>query len=231
MVLLNIHSSSSSSSPLREMAYYNKGMHSSSGGSHRGRPYVLILLIIFGAALLGVMVLHKLRERRIYTLLVKEKDHQILALQLLLQVTNSSQFLSSINPFHLLSLSLSLLASRPYFCVSFSCHDTQGATCNKEYKSFLKNTDSLFINALVNIEIACESCNFVSFNSFNAFLKNAYKIQEVVVGVEGMVKKWFLIWQFSIPFDYHLIKTSPYITSEINVYRYYQLIVERLCLG
>ncbi|XP_014493676.2 uncharacterized protein LOC106755956 [Vigna radiata var. radiata] len=85
MVLLNIHSSSSSSSPLREMAYYNKGMHSSSGGSHRGRPYVLILLIIFGAALLGVMVLHKLRERRIYTLLVKEKDHQILALQLLLQ--------------------------------------------------------------------------------------------------------------------------------------------------
>ncbi|KAL2328266.1 hypothetical protein Fmac_021693 [Flemingia macrophylla] len=56
-----------------------------SGGSHRGRPYALILLITFGVALLGVMVLHKLRERRIYTLIVKEKDHQILALQLLLQ--------------------------------------------------------------------------------------------------------------------------------------------------
>ncbi|KAK7263620.1 hypothetical protein RJT34_31213 [Clitoria ternatea] len=64
---------------------YNKGLHSSSGGSHRGRPYVLILLIIFGAALLGVMVLHKLRERRIYTLIVKDKDHQLLALKLLLQ--------------------------------------------------------------------------------------------------------------------------------------------------
>ncbi|KAK7312775.1 hypothetical protein VNO77_36897 [Canavalia gladiata] len=64
---------------------YNKGLHSSSGGSHRGRPYVLILLITFGAALLGVMVLHKLRERRIYNLLVKEKDHQLHALQLLLQ--------------------------------------------------------------------------------------------------------------------------------------------------
>ncbi|KAK7342215.1 hypothetical protein VNO80_25159 [Phaseolus coccineus] len=64
---------------------YNKGVHSSSGGSHRGRPYALIWLITFGAALLGVMVLHKLRERRIYTLLVKEKDHQIIALQLLLQ--------------------------------------------------------------------------------------------------------------------------------------------------
>ncbi|RDX63278.1 hypothetical protein CR513_58309, partial [Mucuna pruriens] len=64
---------------------YNKGLHSSSGGSQRGRPYVLILLITFGVALLGVMLLHKLRERRIYTLLLKEKDHQILALQLLLQ--------------------------------------------------------------------------------------------------------------------------------------------------
>ncbi|XP_020214899.1 cilia- and flagella-associated protein 251 [Cajanus cajan] len=65
---------------------YNKGLHlHSSGGSHRGRPYALILLITFGVALLGVMVLHKLRERRIYALIVKEKDHQILALQLLLQ--------------------------------------------------------------------------------------------------------------------------------------------------
>ena len=68
---------------------YNKGVHSSSGGSHRGRPYVLVLLITFGIALLGVMVLHKLRERRICTLLVKEKDQQILALQLLLQVSLS----------------------------------------------------------------------------------------------------------------------------------------------
>lgn len=103
---------------LREMANY-KGVHNSNGGSHKGRPYALIWLIIFGAALLGVMVLHKLRERRIYTLLVKEKDHQILALQLLLQVTNSSQFLSSINPLH-----PPLFAFLPYFCVSFYRIDT-----------------------------------------------------------------------------------------------------------
>ncbi|XP_061359015.1 uncharacterized protein LOC133303151 [Gastrolobium bilobum] len=64
---------------------YNKGFHSSNGGNNRGRPYVLILLITFGVALLGVMVLHKLRERRIYNLVVKEKDHQLLALQLFLQ--------------------------------------------------------------------------------------------------------------------------------------------------
>ncbi|CAL0303918.1 unnamed protein product [Lupinus luteus] len=64
---------------------YNKGLHSSSGGSQRGRPFVLLLLIIFGAALLGVMVLHKLRERRIYNLIVKDKDRQLLALHLLIQ--------------------------------------------------------------------------------------------------------------------------------------------------
>ncbi|KAG4967674.1 hypothetical protein JHK87_033325 [Glycine soja] len=53
---------------------YNKGVHSSSsGGSHRGRPYALVLLITFGIALLGVMVLHKLRERRIYTILIGSK--------------------------------------------------------------------------------------------------------------------------------------------------------------
>ncbi|CAJ1978977.1 unnamed protein product [Sphenostylis stenocarpa] len=88
---------------------YNKGVHSSGGGSNRGRPYALILLITFGVAVLGVMVLHKLREKRIYTLLVKEKDHQILSLQLLLQVTNSSQFFSSINPLPPLSWLLFLL--------------------------------------------------------------------------------------------------------------------------
>ncbi|KAI4334013.1 hypothetical protein L6164_018756 [Bauhinia variegata] len=66
------------------MAYYSKGVHSSSGGN-RVRPYALMLLLAFGAALVGVMVLHKLRERRIYNLLVKEKDRDLLALQLLWQ--------------------------------------------------------------------------------------------------------------------------------------------------
>ncbi|XP_042971848.1 uncharacterized protein LOC122303924 [Carya illinoinensis] len=52
---------------------------------HRGRPYGLMLLLAFGAALLGVMVLHKLRERRIFNLLVKERDRDLISLQLLLQ--------------------------------------------------------------------------------------------------------------------------------------------------
>ncbi|KAK4286190.1 hypothetical protein QN277_002782 [Acacia crassicarpa] len=63
---------------------YNKGNHGG-GGGNRGRSYALMLLLAFVAALLGVMVLHKLRERRIYGLLVKEKDRDLLALQLLLQ--------------------------------------------------------------------------------------------------------------------------------------------------
>ncbi|KAF5481207.1 hypothetical protein F2P56_001876 [Juglans regia] len=60
-----------------------KGNGSSCG--HRGRPYGLMLLLAFGAALLGVMVLHKLRERRIFNLLLKEKDRDLISLQLLLQ--------------------------------------------------------------------------------------------------------------------------------------------------
>ncbi|GAU41580.1 hypothetical protein TSUD_271890 [Trifolium subterraneum] len=62
---------------------YSKGLHN--GGSQRGKPILLILVVIFGAALLGVMVLHRFREKRIYNLIVKEKDHQLLVLQVLLQ--------------------------------------------------------------------------------------------------------------------------------------------------
>lgn len=53
--------------------------------SQRGKPYALMLILAFGAAILGVMVLHKLRERRIFTTLVKQKDHELLTLHLLLQ--------------------------------------------------------------------------------------------------------------------------------------------------
>jgi hypothetical protein len=82
------------------MGGYYKGSVGNGGGGSRGRPYALMLLIAFGAALVGVMVLHKLRERRIFSLLLKEKDHQLLSLQLLLQV-NSSLSLSLMHCFHL----------------------------------------------------------------------------------------------------------------------------------
>ncbi|KAK8562520.1 hypothetical protein V6N13_018895 [Hibiscus sabdariffa] len=59
--------------------------HKGNGNGHKGRPYGLMLLLVFGAALLGVSVLHKLRETRIFNLLVEAKNRQLLSLQTLLQ--------------------------------------------------------------------------------------------------------------------------------------------------
>ncbi|XP_058219735.1 uncharacterized protein LOC131330243 [Rhododendron vialii] len=53
--------------------------------SGRGRQYGLMLILAFGLAILGVMAIHKLRERRILNLLVKEKDSELFSLQLLLK--------------------------------------------------------------------------------------------------------------------------------------------------
>ncbi|XP_031380783.1 uncharacterized protein LOC116195633 [Punica granatum] len=59
----------------------------SSGGGQRerGRAYGLMLLVAFGAALLGVMALHKLRERRIHNLHLEDKDRELFSLHLHLQ--------------------------------------------------------------------------------------------------------------------------------------------------
>ncbi|KAF5199490.1 Micronuclear linker histone polyprotein-like protein [Thalictrum thalictroides] len=58
--------------------------------SSRGRPYGMMLLLAFGAAVLGVMVLHKLRERHIFTLLIQDKDQHLMNLHLLLQKERES---------------------------------------------------------------------------------------------------------------------------------------------
>ncbi|XP_038900518.1 eukaryotic translation initiation factor 5B-like [Benincasa hispida] len=57
----------------------------SKASSSRGRPYALMLLIAFGVALLGVMLLHKFRERRICNLLLKRTDQDLHSFQLLFQ--------------------------------------------------------------------------------------------------------------------------------------------------
>lgn len=66
-------------------SYHGKG---NNGGGHRekGRPYGVMLLLAFAAALLGVMALHKLRERRIHNLVLRDKDRELFSLHLLLQV-------------------------------------------------------------------------------------------------------------------------------------------------
>ncbi|KAL3364014.1 hypothetical protein AABB24_012980 [Solanum stoloniferum] len=50
-----------------------------------GRPYGVLLLLAFGAAVFGIMTLHKLRDRRVCNLFVKEKERELDGLKLLLQ--------------------------------------------------------------------------------------------------------------------------------------------------
>ncbi|XP_049399438.1 uncharacterized protein LOC125863297 [Solanum stenotomum] len=53
---------------------------------NRGRTtYAVLLLLAFGVAIVGVIILHKLRERRIFNLLVKDKQIELIHLKLLLQ--------------------------------------------------------------------------------------------------------------------------------------------------
>lgn len=106
---------------------HNKG-NGSNGGGTRGRSYGLMLMLAFGAALLGVMILHKLRERRIYNLLVKERDNELISLHLLLQVP--SFFFSS-------------LLHADYDYLSPSCNATHG---------FISNMHIILFKALSNLQ-------------------------------------------------------------------------------
>ncbi|XP_055801491.1 uncharacterized protein LOC129870675 [Solanum dulcamara] len=54
-------------------------------GSKGRTTYVVLLLLAFGVATFGVMILHKLRERRIFNLLVKDQEIELIHLKLLLQ--------------------------------------------------------------------------------------------------------------------------------------------------
>ncbi|XP_010323721.1 intracellular protein transport protein USO1-like [Solanum lycopersicum] len=50
-----------------------------------GRSYGVVLLLAFGAAVFGIMTLHKLRDRRVCNLFVKEKERELDGLKHLLQ--------------------------------------------------------------------------------------------------------------------------------------------------
>ncbi|KAL4320148.1 hypothetical protein GQ457_18G014570 [Hibiscus cannabinus] len=54
-------------------------------GNGKPRPCWLLLLLAFGATMLAIMALHKLRERRIFNLLLQENGRHLVSLQLLLQ--------------------------------------------------------------------------------------------------------------------------------------------------
>ncbi|GMI83842.1 hypothetical protein HRI_002053500 [Hibiscus trionum] len=64
------------------------GLISQKGNGNNGqrsRPCGLLLLLAFGAAMLAIMTLHKLRERRIFNLLLQENGRHLVSLRLLLQ--------------------------------------------------------------------------------------------------------------------------------------------------
>ncbi|CAL9150448.1 unnamed protein product [Musa hybrid cultivar] len=54
-------------------------------GNNRKKSYGPLLLLALGAALLSVIVLQKLRERRVLSLLLQDREHELLAFELLLQ--------------------------------------------------------------------------------------------------------------------------------------------------
>lgn len=60
-------------------------MSSVGGGNGKKRPYALLLILALGAAVLSVVILQKMRERRVFGIMLQERDGQLLSLQLLLE--------------------------------------------------------------------------------------------------------------------------------------------------
>ncbi|KAM0829188.1 hypothetical protein ACQ4PT_067030 [Festuca glaucescens] len=54
-------------------------------GSPKKLPYLLLLLMAIGAATLSVGILHKMRERRVFSILLHEREQQLMSLQALLE--------------------------------------------------------------------------------------------------------------------------------------------------
>uniref|UniRef100_A0ACD6AJP6 Uncharacterized protein n=1 Tax=Avena sativa TaxID=4498 RepID=A0ACD6AJP6_AVESA len=54
-------------------------------GAGKRLPYVLLLMVFLTAAALSVVVMHKVREQRIFAVLLQERDGQVISLRVLLQ--------------------------------------------------------------------------------------------------------------------------------------------------
>ncbi|KAF0890848.1 hypothetical protein E2562_004325 [Oryza meyeriana var. granulata] len=63
----------------------SRGYTMGSNNNRRPPPYLLLLLLALGAAALSVGILHKMRERRVFAILLQERDQQLISLQALLQ--------------------------------------------------------------------------------------------------------------------------------------------------
>ncbi|XP_047949699.1 cyclin-dependent kinase 11B-like [Salvia hispanica] len=64
-----------------------KGTHSHSHRRRWSNAYIVMAIVccVFGCGILGLMGIHRLKERSSFSLMIKEKDDQILSLHLLLQ--------------------------------------------------------------------------------------------------------------------------------------------------
>ncbi|XP_042007400.1 uncharacterized protein LOC121756012 [Salvia splendens] len=64
-----------------------KGTHSHSYRRRWSNAYIVMAIVccVFGCGILGLMGIHRLKERSSFSLMIKEKDDQILSLHLLLQ--------------------------------------------------------------------------------------------------------------------------------------------------
>jgi vacuolar-type H+-ATPase subunit I/STV1 len=60
--------------------------HAMGNNNKRVPSYLLLVLLAIGAAALSVGILHKMRERRVLTVLLDERDQQLISLQVLLEV-------------------------------------------------------------------------------------------------------------------------------------------------
>lgn len=64
------------------------GKHKSRGytmSSNKRLPYLLLVLLAIGAATLSVGILHKMKERRVFSILLQEREQQLMSLQVLLE--------------------------------------------------------------------------------------------------------------------------------------------------
>jgi hypothetical protein len=83
-----------------------------SGGVWMKKKKIAMVVVVILVGVMGVMVVQKVRDRRLFNLVIKDKDRQILTLNLLLQVTY----------FHD-QLHLSLVIKLNVFCfMNYACH-------------------------------------------------------------------------------------------------------------
>uniref|UniRef100_A0ACD5ZZE5 Uncharacterized protein n=1 Tax=Avena sativa TaxID=4498 RepID=A0ACD5ZZE5_AVESA len=64
--------------------YRPKG-YGMAGSASKRLPYVLLLMVFLTAAALSIVVMHKVREQRVFAVLLQERDGQVISLRVLLQ--------------------------------------------------------------------------------------------------------------------------------------------------